>query len=310
MERPARAHTPHPTRSHRSNVRHRRHRLHRTRQPADLRQPAAAAAPRSGLDGNRHGRRPGLPHGEGPGAGARGVPHPRHALAHRQHRPRARALHHEGRRRARRRGPAVLRERAVRHHPRAQRQPHEHPRAVGRPVQHRPAPRQLDERHRDAAQRARHRAAGPDHRARPRPRPGVPGRRAGARAGRGLVRRHRADRRLRAARLPRPLRHPPADPRQARHRGRQGRVDRGIRVARARERRLRDRARRRTRRGDLHHPRRRDDREAVREESAARALLVRVRLPRSPRLGHERHLGVRGTPADGQPARRPRSRPT
>ena len=34
---------------------------------------------------------------------------------------------------------------------------------------------------------------------------------------------------------------------------RQGRVDRGIRVARARERRLRDRARRRSRRGDLHH---------------------------------------------------------
>ena len=95
---------------------------------------APAAAPRPGLHRHRDRRRPRLPHGEGARAGARGVPHPRHALAARQHRPRPRALHDEGRRRARGGGAAVLRERAVRHHPRAQRQPHEHARALGRPV--------------------------------------------------------------------------------------------------------------------------------------------------------------------------------
>ena len=84
----------------------------------------------------------------------------------------------------------------------------------------------------------------------------------------------------------------------------QGRVDRGIRVARARERRLRDRARRRPRRGDLHRPRRPDALAAVRPQPAARAVLVRVRLPRPPRLGHERHLGLRGAPAHGRPPRR------
>ena len=42
----------------------------------------------------------------------------------------------------------------------------------------------------------------------------------------------------------------------------------------------------------------------VRAEPAARAVLVRVRLPRPSRLGHERHLGLRGTPAHGRPARR------
>jgi amidophosphoribosyltransferase len=62
------------------------------------------------------------------------------------------------------------------------------------------------------------------------------------------------DRRPRAARLPRSLRHPPAGSRpQTRGSGRL-RVDRGERVARARIRRVRAGARRRTGRGDLHHP--------------------------------------------------------
>ena len=55
-------------------------------------------------------------------------------IAARQHGPRPRALRHEGRRRARGGGAAVLRERAVRHRPRAQRQPHEHARAHRGPV--------------------------------------------------------------------------------------------------------------------------------------------------------------------------------
>ena len=50
-------------------------------------------------------------------------------VAPRQHRPRPRALRDEGHRLQRRRGAAVLRERAVRHRPRAQRQPHQHARA-------------------------------------------------------------------------------------------------------------------------------------------------------------------------------------
>ena len=44
--------------------------------------------------------------------------------------------------------------------------------------------------------------------------------------------------------------------------------------------------------------------QAVRRRPAARAVLVRVRVPRPPRLDHERHLGLRGAAAPGRAPRR------
>ena len=49
---------------------------------------------------------------------------------------------------------------------------------------------------------------------------------------------------------------------------------------------------------------RRDVLAAVRDEPAAHPVLVRVRLPRPPRLDHERHLGLRRAPAPRRPPRR------
>ncbi len=91
---------------------------------------------------------------QGEGSGARGVPHPRHARPSRRHRPRPCPLRDQGHGIQRRRGAAVLRERALRHRAGAQRQPHEHPRAHRRAVPHRPPAPEHQQRHRAAGQRA------------------------------------------------------------------------------------------------------------------------------------------------------------
>ena len=220
------------------------------------------------------------------GAGARGVPHARHALAARQHGPRPRALHHEGRCRARGGGPAVLRERAVRHHPRPQRQPHEHARAVATTCSAstagtstpRATPRCCSTCSRPSCRgRSRASSSTPTRSSRPSS--------AGARARRGLVRGHLAHRRLRPARVPRPVRHPPPHPRQARDRD--AGKDEWIVASESLV----------LENGDYEIVRDVDPGEAIfitldgemnssqcAHEPAARAVLVRVRLPRPSRL--------------------------
>ncbi len=204
-----------------------------------------------------------------------GLPHARHARPPRRHRVGARALRHQGHRVERRRGAALLRQRALRHRARAQRQSHEHPRADDRALPQGSPPPQHQQRHRAAREHPRLRAAVRDHRSRPRSGAGLPGRRPRARTRRGFVRLHRPHRGIRSSRIPRPLRHPAPHPRQAPRRagaGRRGarRVHRGVRVARARERGLRGRSRRAARRGGVHHPRRNAPLAAVRREPDAR----------------------------------------
>ena len=131
------------------------------------------------------------------------------------------------------RGAAVLRQFAVRHRARPQRQPDQYRPAQKRAVPPGPAPRQHQFRFRGAAQRAGARAAG--GRGQLQARPGDHFRRGIGRApalprrlcGRG------DDRRLRPARVPRSLRHPAAGVRQARNRARH-RIPGRLRVRRAR----------------------------------------------------------------------------
>ena len=125
-----------------------------------------------------------------------------------QHRHRPRALP-DRRLRQRLRGAAVLRQRALRHLPRAQRQPHQRRRARRDPDPRGPPAPQHHLRLRGAAERVRLRAAARRHAAH----------HAGGRvrrAERGLsalprrLRGRRDDHRPRHPRLPRPERHPPA----------------------------------------------------------------------------------------------------
>ena len=102
---------------------------------------------------------------QGPRPGARRVRAAPHAGAQGQHRHGPRALP-DGRLRQRLRSPAVLRERAVRHLPRAQRQSHQCARARRSARARRPPPPQHQFRFRSAAQRARLGAAARRHAAR------------------------------------------------------------------------------------------------------------------------------------------------
>ena len=107
-----------PTPGAEQHVRHRRHRRHRARQPADLRRADGAAAPRPGCRGHHdRPRRPAVRCARTPAWSAT-CSRQRHMLRpprQRRHRPRPLP---DGRQRGRRRGPAVLRQRALRHRPR------------------------------------------------------------------------------------------------------------------------------------------------------------------------------------------------
>ena len=120
--------------------------------------------------------------------------------------PGAGALPDRRQRLQRGRGAALLRQRALRHRAGAQRQPDQRAHAEVRAVRHRPPPHQHRERHRGADQRAGARtglALRAARRSRRRPSSSRGG--GGAFAREGLVRGDRADRRPRAAGLPRPL---------------------------------------------------------------------------------------------------------
>ena len=99
-----------------------------------------------------------VPHAQGRRHGARRVPHAQHALARRQHRHRALPLPDRRLGIRGRRGAAVLRQLAVRHRPRPQRQPDQLRAAEAGDVPQRPAAHQHQLRLRGAAQRARARA--------------------------------------------------------------------------------------------------------------------------------------------------------
>ena len=70
-----------------------------------------------------------------------------------------------------------------------------------------------------------------------------------------------------------------------------------LRVGGARRARLPRAARRRARRGGLHRRERQLPQPAVRAERQPQSLHLRVRVPRAPRLGDRRHLGLRDAPA-------------
>ena len=181
---------------------------------------AAPAAPRPGRRGHRHQRAQLLPHAQGRRHGARRVPHARHALAAGQ--PRHRPLPLPDRRLGvqGRRGAAVLRQLAVRHRPRPQRQPDQLRAAEGRDVPHRPAAHQHRLGLGGAGQRPRARARAGRGQAASRARGHLRrgGERPPARARR--LRGGGDDRRLRRAGVPRPVRHPPAGDRLQRDRRR------------------------------------------------------------------------------------------
>ena len=179
-------------------------------EPAAVRRAAAAAAPRAGRGRNRHQRASDVPHAQGAGLRARRLPHARHALARRQ--PRHRALPLPDRRVGIRgqRGAAVLRQLAVRHRPRPQRQPDELRTAQAGDVPQRPAAHQHQLRLRGAAQRARARARARRERAAARSGDGLQRRRERAPARARRLRGGGDDRGLRRARVPRPARHPAA----------------------------------------------------------------------------------------------------
>ena len=179
-------------------------------EPAHLRRLAAAAASRPGRGGHRHDAGHEVLHAEVARHGSRRLSHAQHACAAGQRRPRPGALPDRGQRLQRRGSAAVLRQRAVRHRPRPQRQPHERGPAEAGAVRHRPAPHQHRQRHRGADQRSRARARARRRRLAALARPRLRRRRGGAPAHQGLVRRRRADRRPGPARLPRSVRHPAA----------------------------------------------------------------------------------------------------
>ncbi len=117
------------------------------------------------------------------------------------------------------------------------------------------------------------------------------------------LRRGGDDRRLRAARVPRSLRHPAAGVRARRDRAGL-RVPGRLRERRARRARLPGGARRRARGGDLHRRGRQFLQPPVRAERHAQPVHLRVRLSRAAGLGDRRHLGLRDAAADGREPRR------
>ncbi|KAF5307723.1 hypothetical protein FQR65_LT18343 [Abscondita terminalis] len=109
--------------------------------------------------GMRNVQRQPVQYVQGAWPGARRVPHPQHARAARHVRRRPGTLSHRGFQRQRGRGPALLRECAVWHHVRPQRQPDELARVARIALPRRPPPYQHQFRLRSAAQRAGPRAA-------------------------------------------------------------------------------------------------------------------------------------------------------
>ena len=285
-------------------MRHRRRHLQGARQPVDLRRAAAAAAPRAGRRGHRHDAGHALLHAQGARHGARRLPHPQHALAARQRRPGPGALPDRRQRLQRRGGAALLRQRALRHRARAQRQPHQRAGAEGRAGADRPPPHQHRQRHRGADQRAGARTA--IRRTRPAADAGGDLQGGGCRAParQGFVCGDRTHRRLRAAGFSRPLRHPPAVFRRGAGAGpargplRHG----GQRIGGAGRHRPPPDARRGARRGGLHRPRRPHPHAPMRAGAEALPLHVRVRLPGAARLGARRHLGLPGAAEPGRDA--------
>ncbi len=258
--------------------------------------PCCCCSTGAGCRGHRHAAGTQVLHAQGQGHGPRRVPHPQHARTARHGGPGAGALSHGRQRLQRGRGPALLRERPVRHRAGAQRQPHQCPVAAGRAVLHRPPPHQHGKRLRGAAQRvrARTRARHARRAAAGRGRLRRGGRRAPARE--GLLCRDRADRGPWPAGLPRSARHPPAVHRP--QRGRHG--DGGQRIGGAGRHQPCVRARRAARRGRVHHARRHRARPPVRAGAAAQPLHLRVRLSRAARFRAGRHLRVPGAPQPGR----------
>ena len=173
---------------------------------------AAAAAPRPGRRRHRHDAGHQVLHAQGARHGARRLPHAQHARAAGHRRPRPGALPDGGQRLQRRGGAAVLRQLAVRHRARAQRQPHQRARAEARAVRHRPPPHQ----HRVATPRccstcSRTSSSAPRATGSSTPDAIFTAVAAVHRRVKRLVRGRRADRRLRPARVPRSVRHPAAD---------------------------------------------------------------------------------------------------
>ena len=254
--------------------------------------------------GHLHGRWPQLPHAQGPRAGARRLPHARHARprGHDGHRPLP--VPHGGLRLVGRGVAAVLRELPVRHRAGPQRQPGERRRAAPVALPRGPPPHQHQFRLRSAAERPgardprRVRRRPPAHAGRD-----LQGRRRRAPAREGRLRGGRDDRRLRAARLPRPEGHPPAHHRPRRYREGRG-VHRRLRERGARHPGLQGDARRRPRRGDPRRPERQPLQPAVRGVARAQPVHLRVRLPRAARLRDRRRLRLREPAQHGQEPRR------
>ena len=163
-------------------------------------------------------------------------------------------LSHGGLRVLRARVAAVLRQLAVRHHARAQRQPHQQRGAEARALPARLPPRQHQLRQRGAAERAGARARARGAASPARPRRDLQGGRGRAQALPRRVRGGRDDRRLRHARVPRSVRHPAAHHRRATKRWAAREYVVASRIGRARAARLLGAARRRARRGDLRRP--------------------------------------------------------
>ena len=111
--------------------------------------------------------------------------------------------------------------------------------------------------------------------------------------------RGRADRRPWPAGLPRPVRHPSAVPRRQRDRGRH-RIPGRQRIGGAGRPGLPLRARHRAGRGDLHRRRRQLHSAPVRRQPVAQPLRIRIRLPGASGLGDRRRLGLRDPPEDGR----------
>ena len=189
-------------------------------QPADLRRLAAAPASRPGRRRHRHHAGHQVLHAEGARHGARRLSHPQHAGAAGHRRPRPGALPDRGQRLQRRGSAAVLRQRAVRHRPRPQRQPHQCPGPEAGALRRRSPPHQHRQRHRGADQRPRARARKRGARVAADARRGLRRGRSRAPPHQGLVCGGGADRRPGAACLSRPVRHPAALVRRGRRAGR------------------------------------------------------------------------------------------
>ncbi len=112
-----------------------------------------------------------------------------------------------------------------------------------------------------------------------------------------------ADRGLRPARVPRPVRHPAALHRQAGNAARH-RMDAGVGIGRAGRHRLRIRARRAAGRSHFHRPRRQFPRAAVRAESEPQSVHLRTRVSRAAGFGARRRAGLQRASADGRLSRR------